>query len=395
MKRLLFFSIIIYFATVGFSQNSLRRNISSLGSIPTYDLSDHWNSNEFVNLSAIAESIEYIPLETNSNSMSNLDDALRISMSVSENYMVFCNLDKNICLFDSKGRFISVIGRTGKGPGEYTSVKGLKISADEKSIWILDSGQNRLINYTSDNRWINTIKINSNGFYFEIFDDKIYLVCISYPNRQEDSNLIEVMDMSGNIIKSIPLYQDRLIGPGRVIGFTTRISMINDQLVNFETPYDTVFKLDKNDKWKPIAAFIHGPNQIPRKVYDNNTYNKDFHDYATVKKTIENTNFYFIDGGYKQNMSRIFVDKENSTVSRCNYIIRDISFGWAYAGFKNDIDGLMTFWPKEIFRDKYLYSIVDSYIIIECAQKNHISLKEPLNDLTENSNPVVMVVKLK
>jgi len=395
MKRLLLFTIVIYFATIGFSQNSRRKNTSSSLSIPRYDLSDHWNSNEIVNLSTIAESVDYIPLEITSNPLSNLDGALRISMCVSKNYLLFYNPDNNISLFDSKGKFISVIGRTGKGPGEYISVKGLKFSDDEKSIWILDSGQNRLIHYTTDNRWINTISINSNGFYFDIFDDKIHLVCVSYPKRKEVTNTIEIMDMSGKIIKTIPLYQDRQIGPGRVIGYTTRISMINGELLNFETPYDTAFALDKNDSWKPTAIFIHGPDQIPRKVFDNNTYNKDFHDYATVKKTIENSGFYFIDGGYKQTISRMLVHKASGAVSRCNYIINDIQFGWAYAGLKNDIDGLISFWPKEIFQDKYLYSIVDSYIILEYAQKKHISLKEPLNELTENSNPVLMVVKIK
>lgn len=63
--------------------------------------------------------------------------------------------------------------------------------------------------------------------------------------------------------------------------------------------------------------------------------------------------------------------------------------------FVNDIDGGMPFWPSYV-TDDAMYCLVDATDFIDMAQKsNSAKMKEVAARLTEDSNPVLVVVTLK
>ena len=75
--------------------------------------------------------------------------------------------------------------------------------------------------------------------------------------------------------------------------------------------------------------------------------------------------------------------------------IRKYNDDYGYAGFTNDIDGGMLFYPKYINEGK-MYQLVDAIDFIEYAQKsNSQKMKEVAATLTEESNPVMVVATLK
>ena len=78
-------------------------------------------------LSDLAESIEYIALETNDKCLIG-----RVNkFDISENYIViYCYKSNSIYLFNRTGRFICQVGQYGSGPGDFLGVDGLFI--DEK-----------------------------------------------------------------------------------------------------------------------------------------------------------------------------------------------------------------------------------------------------------------------
>ena len=66
-----------------------------------------------------------------------------------------------------------------------------------------------------------------------------------------------------------------------------------------------------------------------------------------------------------------------------------------FAGFTNDIDGGMPFWPTKHIGNK-LYQFVDAGTFIEMSEKyNSPRMKEIAATLTENSNPVMIEATLK
>ena len=137
MKYIISVLVLVLFSNV--SQGQFRKSKKAIvkSTIPTYDLTNHWEAEELTLLSDIAESIEYIPLEMTKNPSSTLDGSIKISMAVSSDYFLLYSLDKNVTLYSSSGKFLREIGRKGKGPGEYLSIKGIKFSENEQSVWLL------------------------------------------------------------------------------------------------------------------------------------------------------------------------------------------------------------------------------------------------------------------
>ena len=65
------------------------------------------------------------------------------------------------------------------------------------------------------------------------------------------------------------------------------------------------------------------------------------------------------------------------------------------AGFTNDLDGGMPFYPIYI-KDGKMYQMLDAIDFIEYAEvSNSAKMKEVAATLTEESNPVLVVVTLK
>ena len=65
------------------------------------------------------------------------------------------------------------------------------------------------------------------------------------------------------------------------------------------------------------------------------------------------------------------------------------------AGFTNDLDGGMPFYPIYI-KDGKMYQMLDARDFIEYAEvSNSAKMKEVAATLTEESNPVLVVVTLK
>ena len=89
---------------------------------------------EFVNLSEIVESVEYIPLKTpEDNPMGQV-----MLTIVKEKYIYAFSLDPNaVFVFDKKGEFIAKLNKSGRGPGEYTFITGVFVDDNEKFIEIM------------------------------------------------------------------------------------------------------------------------------------------------------------------------------------------------------------------------------------------------------------------
>lgn len=395
MKKYFLVIVISLTCSTVFSQTHRKQRRVEPDRIPTYNLAPHWDKEEYVNLSEIAESVEYIPLEMNAEPGSVLSQANWISMAISENYLILHNRRSHIALYTAGGKYLSKIGSVGKGPGEYLAVNGLMLSDDEKSIWVFDMQQHRLINFSLDNKVLNSFSVNERGHYCHVSGDRIYLVCLERGYENQDSSFLEVMDLSGTQIEKIPLYKGRRNGPGRTTGYSEKIGVNNNKIQHFEVPYDTVFQLNNDKTWDPVTAFNHGPKMIPLDIFERKRYNEEFQPYSFIIKPLETSRFFFLDGISKQRMSRILVDKRAGWVKRCNYVNKEVSRAWWHTGLKNDIDGMMSFWPRATYKDQYLYTLIDPTMILEYIEKNEVEVPPQLSQIKEEDNPVLVKVKLK
>ena len=139
---------------------------------PTVDNVLHINlpdkvSDDICNVSDIADTIIYVPLETNSKSI--FGDPRLIAM---DDHSIIISDKKRIMAFKINGKFITQIGKTGNGPGEFNSVFNFLLIKD--TIFITSVGKYGITKYTVDGKYIGFIRQKSQMVHFSELPNEGY-----------------------------------------------------------------------------------------------------------------------------------------------------------------------------------------------------------------------------
>ena len=161
--KLLFISLIICTSRYSIAQSVVKVEVTPLE-----------RSSGECRLSNFAETIEYIPLETNDKCLIGQI----VFFDVSENYIVtYCIKSESIYLFHRNGHFICQVSNKGDGPKDFLTVYGLFIDEKSKRIIIIDGFKQKQLSYDLTGGFINSEPINAkesiglyrrlhNGFFF-------------------------------------------------------------------------------------------------------------------------------------------------------------------------------------------------------------------------------------
>ena len=99
---------------------------------PTIDLNKDYPTKR-IDIHEIAD-VEYIPLETNEQSLIGNTDF----QAISDKYIIIGDMKYfQIIIFDRQGKFIRCINKRGQGPGEYTSFYAFDVDFDKEEIFIM------------------------------------------------------------------------------------------------------------------------------------------------------------------------------------------------------------------------------------------------------------------
>ncbi len=343
-------------------------------------------------LSEFSDSIFYVPLASNP-SFRNITD-LEFS---NDRFYLGVN-PANILVYDWKGNLINTIGHTGRGPGEYKYTLHLTLNSAGNTVYLHDI--NTINRYTISGDFLNVISLPAYLRSGDIiyFDDKIYFFCnIIY--GQAKYNWV-VLDTLGNIHFSkpnnIPEFKSHA-------GFSIRPFNDSDHLYYWNHYNDTIFQIDQ-DGYKPCYLFGHGDFRIPtRDITISEVIQGRF---LTISNLIGTKNYLFLSYFYNKTLHTAFLNKASGKFFMTkNYWESEKKI----AGFMNDIDCGLPFTPKYIFKkdgSEYLLSWYSAYDI-----KNYVSsekfkktipkvpakkgaLEKFANNLDENDNPVLKLVKL-
>lgn len=108
-------------------------------------------------------SIEYIPLETNDNTLIRRINKLLFH----DGKFYLLDTDANtIFIFNRDGSFLRKISRLGRGPGEYVDIRNFDVSKDDNSIWVYDNQSQKIIVYDEDLADFQTVNLK---YHFEEF----------------------------------------------------------------------------------------------------------------------------------------------------------------------------------------------------------------------------------
>ncbi len=375
--------IIIQGCNTGRTENKDNR------SLPYYiDLEQGISNVKSIPLSYLGNQLEYIPLETDTACLIRGVSGVFVSDS-----FIFVNDGSRLLHFDRNGQFIKQIGSTGRGPGEYSRVGDFVVNEDYREIFIL-SGRIVLV-YNFDGQFIRDIKLDFPCSQFILKDNNsIILHPFNMPMpTPEPVYSWYFIDRTGNIQTKLTNTLKR-VNRGITVP-TSPIYMFDATPHLMEFGVDTLYEYVNSQK-KPYAIFNPGRLKMPPDptmeevpaiegkiwVYDVNESNKSL--------------FVKLWWNMSDSISNCIFDKESSLFT----ILKE-------NGFVNDIDGGMTFWPKEILNDNTLIDYVDSFDLITITNKSQDekpkpadskkaqNLKNLAGQLNETSNPVLVLLKMQ
>ena len=118
------------------------------------------NKAEVLNVSQIAEDIEFLPLETTNECL--LGDGIR-NLVVTQNDIIIYDGEDVCYRFDRNGKFKNRIGRKGNGPGEY--LKSFYIVVDTLNQWVYmgDFSQKKFVKYDYEGKHLSELKTDGVG----------------------------------------------------------------------------------------------------------------------------------------------------------------------------------------------------------------------------------------
>lgn len=418
MKTIILQSLIVLLSI--FQINAQGLNIKKV------NLERHINQYDRINLSKLGTKIQYLPLKGGDKGY-----FLKESKFIDFSQEFICVCDFQSCyLFKKNGDLFKKIGRQGKGPGEYGIISGMCFSTNGKFIYL--SSYSSINIYSIEGNFIKSVSIQSvktkDGNDVPIrpwaaIGNNLFLANIPNYSGNQKNKLI-VFDENGHIIKEFKNYQffKSSLNIANTWDNSTSFYQYGDLYTVKILKNDTLFRLTKTLGIYPDYIFSFGKYRLP---FENEYHSvEDFFskiiNYITLNSILESKKYFYLTcdfGNYTSGyeITKTLTSGQNYTYKNTlvkgiyNKITDQITFLQPSQadGFINDLDGGMNFFPQKILNDSIMVSWVDAYqikaYVASDTFKNSIpkytekkkELEKLANSLSENDNPVLMLVKLK
>lgn len=392
--------------------------------VKTISLPKAIGKERIVNLSEVAQSIRYVPLETNDSSL--LGAAQRPILEDGVFYlMVSKGFNKNeYRMFHIDGRFKGKLGTIGRAKGELPQIDPFSLSFDPVNGNPMICSFSKLVEYDKDGNFFNEVYAPiDEGSNFRSY--KIYKLGENYisivSNMMADKFGIITFNGNKEIIAESPAGiitgktdesksekdavgkgETTVISMGGVI--TTGVVTVNKHPTLY--PYKKgfryvgdsgteIFSIDEKLNITRHYNLEFGKYKVPAKVTEDN-WNKCIRFVAGF--TCENENNLFLTFNFGDNepnrytpplVSALYDIKNEELIllKRDDPEIR---------GLKNDLDNGAPFWPVHISNEGEMIMPISALKFIELSEKyNSAEMKKVAATLTENSNPVMVIAKIK
>ncbi|PKP00038.1 MAG: hypothetical protein CVU13_00555 [Bacteroidetes bacterium HGW-Bacteroidetes-8] len=372
-------------------------------------------SGRVVKLSEISDEVKYIPLETSEQALVGISSGRGL---IYENGLAYfpekTAYNNAIKIFDSKGRFIKLFNRQGRGPQEYEVLGGMEVDFESgniivrslsksveytalgeyvRTINIPDSINDHFFNNTfklDHNRYILPVNVSRSMLYSAYITDTLSTVLhkIDYPQSGRD-----LINTKGGFSTITDSYLFSYKGVPRVMRAQDGeiISIAKDFTI------DTIYYLNYG-KYR-----ITGDN-----VKTMNNQSPLIHRYLNIMES-ENYLFFYFNLRSLAHKPMVLLAKQSTgiettqTLSHALFNKKTGEFTLVdqpekyQKGMVDDLEGGPAFWPDYISGDGYMISYITALDFINYSQREECSryFKEVASKLKETDNPVMVLVKLK
>ncbi len=385
---------------------------SKVNSPVTIDVENTFSKNETVNMSLFADSIFYIPLETDSG----IIEKRIFNVSIGNNRIVVYG-SPGLFLFNLKsGKFIREISHYGKDPGGYGYLNICPLT--DTVVYLQGWKDNVRMIYGFHGEILDTIIVPIGGSDIYQSDYKNPEIYAYKDNLEgaEDSRIYSI-NKSGKIIKyfkNLQKFEDGDACTEADINFH-----FVDEKPRFKERFnDTLFEVNRNDllpkfvfacgnkslytrrKDRSNPKFVMGEISVKEGQLYAAMGEEDY--YYSVSEILESKKYLFYKVKYKRNSySSVYIKSKNENYIDKKELVSEILYLNRY-GFHNDIDNFLPFWPSSITKDgKYLVGYCEMTDVVKWFEdhpEQATKLPDDLRKIGEKNiedNPIVMVVKLK
>ncbi|NDV46519.1 6-bladed beta-propeller [Paludibacter sp. 221] len=359
-------------------------------------LENNAGNSHFVDLSSAKEislfdifsEIEIIPLETTNESIMN-DHKLKI-IPHDDYFYIMDKKQNSLFIFETTGKFIKKICKTGEGPGEYIVLEDFNINRFTGNLELFSTeGRIHIYDVLGDN-FIETIYLPlAYVTYFENLDENIY---IFYSSMQHEGSKFDFYskkeDMILNLLKEDYNFPEHFRGSPIISHSQSPFYIYNNQLYFSQVFDGSILSFDmENKKINFCHQWDFGTHTFNLSYINKNFSASEQFDYldnegrkyATIfSPTFENSKYLKTSFNFNRRPYTIFYDKEEQNIQLINkFKERLYCFG-------------------DYMDEEYVYSIYPIQYLPYISETNfHKNNKKKLDLFSEDDNPFILRYKFK
>lgn len=366
-------------------------------------------------LSELVNDIKYVKLKTSLHNY--LRTILEVKMYSNE---IFVADNSQLLVFDMEGNFVRKIGRQGKGPGEYISIRGFCINEMKQSIYIYGGNTGKILKYSLDGKFETESFTYPYADYIDfINDDFVFSGFASFNTRNIPPDIAQyaIVDDYGRPLekKLLPLYaiknfrNKQLSFPG-----TYRNTRYENSLLLYSYGEDTIFQVNEKKAISPryFLNFDKHSLKLDSRYVSLKENDRSRH-IIVLSPPFETKNYLWFKFAFQGLPYIVTYNKQGNNISTQKYKGKErINFlrgkgDVSGFGFKNNYDGGVDFFPKWSIMHgskQKLISVLDPiqlkseltseyFSLSECKDKDKKDeLINFVNNLRDDDNSVLMIV---
>ncbi|SRR5690554_803722 len=364
---------------------------------------------ENIKMSELYSDINYIPLETNDNSLiGNISDIIKYKDRF---YILDNDITQSVFCFTETGNFLFKINRIGTGPGEYVKLAGFSVDIDNEQLLLYDNSIKQILCFSLDGDYIESHKIGFHAFRFSYISDGYFAFYNDFTMSNKDflnegtyPNLI-ITDKNFKVYRTGMEYSEDA-NFSAIPMLPQCFNRYDPKTLSLVTPLnDTIFHVSKvggfpylhinfknNQREKEMNILVSTPdieiNAITDFVKDNSI--------CDIFYFVESTQKVFFAYSKHPSTHYVFYDKESKD-------LKDIVFkqGKQFP-IVNDIDEGDDFPMPMISDGNLFYSVITPDMLLEKKEEilagnapKKQSVLEMIDQISEDDNPIIAIIAPK
>lgn len=377
--------------------NKKKQETVIVDKLPYYiELESSFDNFKKVNLSEIADSIEYVTIETSPQCLIRYARHIKLTSK-----FIFISDFEGLYKFNRKGKFMCKIGRKGNGPGEYINVRTFTIDETNELVFVADNGKKQIEIFNFNGDFIKSVNLDLDLQDIAIYDNSTFAYSVVCSGAEVNQYNLMLIDHNTGEVKN--KYKDFYNIKGMHFFDFTTLTKHKEQLYFNDTFCDTMFVIDQKRDQIPYCIFHFGKYQII------DTHLKMAKVSFVQRIILTGHNILFIYASpVKDNFMRMAVYNKHTNQFANVTPVEDQTFK-GFSGFYNDFDGIVHFWPKFVGEKGELINYYDIYRLSEIeklnlknnvsktfkSDKNHNFIKTTIANKKIEDNGILLIVHPK